>query len=236
MILDETESIKRENFRREFTANVSHELKTPLTSISGFAELMMAGGMPEDTVMDFSKSIYDEASRLISLVNDIINLSSLDDDSVEYDWEMLDLYEVASEEIRHVQAAADKKDVSICLSGDHGKITGVRRVVAEMIYNICDNAVKYNKEHGSIDVKIQTTSNHVLVRVQDTGIGIPEADQSRIFERFYRVDKSHSKAVGGTGLGLSIVKHGAQLHNAQIKVESRLNKGTTITLRFRKHA
>ena len=236
VILDETESIKRENFRREFTANVSHELKTPLTSISGFAELMMAGGMPEDTVMDFSKSIYDEASRLISLVNDIINLSSLDDDSVEYDWEMLDLYEVASEEIRHVQAAADKKDVSICLSGDHGKITGVRRVVAEMIYNICDNAVKYNKEHGSIDVKIQTTSNHVLVRVQDTGIGIPEADQSRIFERFYRVDKSHSKAVGGTGLGLSIVKHGAQLHNAQIKVESRLNKGTTITLRFRKHA
>ena len=236
VILDETESIKRENFRREFTANVSHELKTPLTSISGFAELMMAGGMPEDTVMDFSKSIYDEASRLISLVNDIINLSSLDDDSVEYDWEMLDLYEVASEEIRHVQAAADKKDVSICLSGDHGKITGVRRVVAEMIYNICDNAVKYNKEHGSIDVKIQTTSNHVLVRVQDTGIGIPEADQSRIFERFYRVDKSHSKAVEGTGLGLSIVKHGAQLHNAQIKVESRLNKGTTITLRFRKHA
>ena len=236
VILDETESIKRENFRREFTANVSHELKTPLTSISGFAELMMAGGMPEDTVMDFSKSIYDEASRLISLVNDIINLSSLDDDSVEFDWEMLDLYEVASEEIRHVQAAADKKDVSICLSGDHGKITGVRRVVSEMIYNICDNAVKYNKEHGSIDVKIQTTSNHVLVCVHDTGIGIPEADQNRIFERFYRVDKSHSKAVGGTGLGLSIVKHGAQLHNAQIKVDSKLNKGTTITLRFRKHA
>lgn len=236
VILDETESIKRENFRREFTANVSHELKTPLTSISGFAELMMGGGMPEETVMDFSKSIYDEASRLISLVNDIINLSSLDDESVEYDWEMLDLYQIASEEISHVQTAADKKDVSIHLSGVHGKITGVRRVVSEMIYNLCDNAVKYNREHGSIEVKITTTSNHVLVSVQDTGIGIPEADQNRIFERFYRVDKSHSKAVGGTGLGLSIVKHGAQLHNAQIKVSSKLDKGTTITLRFRKHA
>ncbi|MGI6057765.1 MAG: ATP-binding protein [Bilifractor sp.] len=236
VILDETESIKRENFRREFTANVSHELKTPLTSISGFAELMMGGGMPEETVMDFSKSIYDEASRLISLVNDIINLSSLDDESVEYDWEMLDLYQIASEEISHVQTAADKKDVSIHLSGVRGKITGVRRVVSEMIYNLCDNAVKYNREYGSIEVKITTTSNHVLVSVQDTGIGIPEADQNRIFERFYRVDKSHSKAVGGTGLGLSIVKHGAQLHNAQIKVSSKLDKGTTVTLRFRKHA
>lgn len=236
VILDETESIKRENFRREFTANVSHELKTPLTSISGFAELMMGGGMPDDTVKDFSKSIYDEASRLISLVNDIINLSSLDDGSVEYDWEMLDLYQIASEEISHVKPAADKKDVTIRLSGDHGRITGVRRVVSEMIYNICDNAVKYNKEHGSVNVKIETTANHVIVRIQDTGIGIPEADQSRIFERFYRVDKSHSKAVGGTGLGLSIVKHGAQLHNAQIKVDSKLDKGTTITLRFRKHA
>lgn len=236
VILDETESIKRENFRREFTANVSHELKTPLTSISGFAELMMGGGMPEETVMDFSKSIYDEASRLISLVNDIINLSSLDDENMEFDWEMIDLYQIASEEIGHVQAAADKKDVKIRLSGVHGNITGVRRIVSEMIYNLCDNAVKYNREHGSIEVKIATTTNHVIVSVQDTGIGIPEADQSRIFERFYRVDKSHSKAVGGTGLGLSIVKHGAQLHNAQIKVSSKLDKGTTITLRFRKHA
>ena len=236
VILDETESIKRENFRREFTANVSHELKTPLTSISGFAELMMGGGMPDETVMDFSKSIYDEASRLISLVNDIINLSSLDDENMEFDWEMIDLYQIASEEIGHVQAAADKKDVKIRLSGVHGNITGVRRIVSEMIYNLCDNAVKYNREHGSIEVKIATTTNHVIVSVQDTGIGIPEADQSRIFERFYRVDKSHSKAVGGTGLGLSIVKHGAQLHNAQIKVSSKLDKGTTITLRFRKHA
>lgn len=236
VILDETESIKRENFRREFTANVSHELKTPLTSISGFAELMMGGGMPEETVMDFSKSIYDEASRLISLVNDIINLSSLDDENMEFDWEMIDLYQIVSEEISHVQAAADKKDVKIRLSGVHGNITGVRRIVSEMIYNLCDNAVKYNREHGSIDVNIATTTNHVIVSVQDTGIGIPEADQNRIFERFYRVDKSHSKAVGGTGLGLSIVKHGAQLHNAQIKVSSKLDKGTTITLRFRKHA
>ena len=236
VILDETESIKRENFRREFTANVSHELKTPLTSISGFAELMMGGGMPEETVMDFSKSIYDEASRLISLVNDIINLSSLDDENMEFDWEMIDLYQIVSEEISHVQAAADKKDVKIRLSGVHGNITGVRRIVSEMIYNLCDNAVKYNREHGSIDVNIATTTNHVIVSVQDTGIGIPEADQSRIFERFYRVDKSHSKAVGGTGLGLSIVKHGAQLHNAQIKVSSKLDKGTTITLRFRKLA
>ena len=236
VILDETESIKRENFRREFTANVSHELKTPLTSISGFAELMMGGGMPDETVMDFSKSIYDEASRLISLVNDIINLSSLDDENMEFDWEMIDLYQIASEEIGHVQAAADKKDVKIRLSGVHGNITGVRRIVSEMLYNLCDNAVKYNREHGSIEVKIATTTNHVIVSVQDTGIGIPEADQSRIFERFYRVDKSHSKAVGGTGLGLSIVKHGAQLHNAQIKVSSKLDKGTTITLRFRKHA
>ena len=231
---EHSESVRRETFRRDFTANVSHELKTPLTSISGFAEIMKDGGVPEDTVRDFSKSIYEEASRLISLVNDIIKLSRLDDEKMEYEWEIIDAYALSGEILNRLKPEADKKNVRLLLDGDHGKIRGVRQVVTEMIFNLCDNAIKYNKPGGKVQVRIATTPNHVSVCVEDNGIGIPAKDLKHVFERFYRVDKSHSKAVGGTGLGLSIVKHGAGLHHAAIQANSRPGKGTSITLRFRR--
>lgn len=231
---EHSESVRRETFRRDFTANVSHELKTPLTSISGFAEIMKDGGVPEDTVRDFSKSIYEEASRLISLVNDIIKLSRLDDEKMEYEWEIIDAYALSGEILNRLKPEADKKNVRLILDGDHGKIRGVRQVVTEMIFNLCDNAIKYNKPGGKVQVRIATTPNHVSVCVEDNGIGIPAKDLKHVFERFYRVDKSHSKAVGGTGLGLSIVKHGAGLHHAAIQANSRPGKGTSITLRFRR--
>ena len=231
---EHSESVRRETFRRDFTANVSHELKTPLTSISGFAEIMKDGGVPEDTVRDFSKSIYEEASRLISLVNDIIKLSRLDDEKMEYEWEIIDTYALSGEILNRLKPEADKKNVRLLLDGDHGKIRGVRQVVTEMIFNLCDNAIKYNKPGGKVQVRIATTPNHVSVCVEDNGIGIPAKDLKHVFERFYRVDKSHSKAVGGTGLGLSIVKHGAGLHHAAIQANSRPGKGTSITLRFRR--
>lgn len=231
---EHSESVRRETFRRDFTANVSHELKTPLTSISGFAEIMKDGGVPEETVKDFSKSIYEEASRLISLVNDIIKLSRLDDEKMEYEWEIIDTYALSGEILNRLKPEADKKDIRLILDGDHGKIKGVRQVVTEMIFNLCDNAIKYNKAGGKVLIRIATTPNHVSVCVEDDGIGIPAKDLKHVFERFYRVDKSHSKAVGGTGLGLSIVKHGAGLHHATIQANSRPGKGTSITLRFRR--
>ena len=195
---------------------------------------MKDGGVPEDTVRDFSKSIYEEASRLISLVNDIIKLSRLDDEKMEYEWEIIDAYALAGEILNRLKPEADKKNVRLLLDGDHGKIRGVRQVVTEMIFNLCDNAIKYNKPGGKVLVRIATTPNHASVCVEDNGIGIPAKDLKHVFERFYRVDKSHSKAVGGTGLGLSIVKHGAGLHHAAIQANSRPGKGTSITLRFRR--
>ena len=232
VIIDITESAKRESIRREFTANVSHELKTPLTSISGFAELMKNGGVPEETVVDFSNSIYTEAQRLISLVTDIIKISELDERSEQFVTEQVDLYELSEEIIQSLKMNADKKNISLNLIGEKAQITGVKQILYEMIYNLCDNAIKYNKENGVVDVIINTADDKIKLSVRDTGIGIPQSQQDRVFERFYRVDKSRSKAEGGTGLGLSIVKHGAIYHNADISLESTLGKGTAITLTF----
>ena len=234
IILDITEREKREALRREFTTNVSHELKTPLTSISGFAELMKEGGVSEDTVVDFSTSIYEEAQRLITLVTDIIKISELDGKSTPFQSETVDLHELSEKIISRLKGQTEKRNITINLIGGKTEITGVRKILDEMFYNLLDNAIKYNKENGTVDFVINKTESDVTVLVRDTGIGIPAAHQSRVFERFYRVDKSHSKQVGGTGLGLAIVKHGAIYHNAEIGLESALGKGTTVTVRFRK--
>ncbi len=233
MIIDITESAKREQLRREFTSNVSHELKTPLTSISGFAEMMKAGGTDDSTVVDFSTSIYDEAQRLITLVTDIIKLSELDEKSVQTAKENVDLYELSCEIIKRLKPVADKHFIELRLFGEHTRILGTRKILSEMIYNLCDNAIKYNKKNGTVDIVVSGCDDgKVYLTVRDTGIGIPYPDQSRVFERFYRVDKSHSKQVGGTGLGLSIVKHGAAYHNAEITLESAVDKGTRVTIEF----
>ena len=234
VILDITEREKRDALRREFTANVSHELKTPLTSISGFAELMKAGDVPENDVIDFSESIYDEAQRLITLVNDIIKISELDGQSISYEKEMVDLYELSNEVIGRLEKEADKKNITFHLIGGKAEIMGVHKILEEMLYNLCDNAIKYNKENGMVDFIVNQTQDGVNVIVRDNGIGIPVSHQDRVFERFYRVDKSHSKKVGGTGLGLAIVKHGALYHHAKVSMESAVDVGTAITIAFSK--
>lgn len=232
VLLDITEREKRETLRREFAANVSHELKTPLTSISGFAELMKEGNVSKENVIDFSKSIYDEAGRLINLVNDIIKISELDSQNISFECERVDLYELSKDIINRLENEAAKKNITFHLFGDKAPVFGVQKILDEMLFNLCDNAIKYNVENGTIDVIINHSGNNVSVTVRDTGIGIPTAHQDRVFERFYRVDKSHSKKVGGTGLGLAIVKHGAIFHHADITLESAENKGTTVTLDF----
>ncbi|MBQ7794734.1 MAG: PAS domain-containing protein [Clostridia bacterium] len=232
VILDVTESVEREKLRSEFTSNVSHELKTPLTSVSGFAEIMKDGKTPPETVADFSASIYDEAQRLISLVNDIIKISELDERSVHFVNEKVDLHKLAGEVIERLSPSAEKKNVTVTLSGERVVIVGVHKILDEMIHNLCDNAIKYNKDGGRAEVRVFWDGNLAKISVSDTGIGIPAASQARVFERFYRVDKSHSKAIGGTGLGLSIVKHGAMYHNAKIDLKSTEGEGTTITITF----
>lgn len=234
LIIDVTESVKREQLRQEFTSNVSHELKTPLTSISGFAEIMKNGGTPDAVVTDFSTSIYDEAQRLISLVNDIIKISELDEKNVQTASEEVDLYELSADIINRLKPVADKRNISFNLIGESTIVSGTAKILDEMIYNLCDNAIKYNVDNGTVDVILSESNHHIKLAVRDTGIGIPQSEQERIFERFYRVDKSHSKAIGGTGLGLSIVKHAAIYHNAEIKLKSELGKGTSITVMFNK--
>ena len=234
VILDVTESVDRETLRSEFTSNVSHELKTPLTSISGFAEMMMSGDTNKETVMDFSKTIYDEAQRLISLVGDIIKISELDERTTEFEQEIVDLAELSNQVAERLKPAADSKNITINVLGGVSKITGVRKILDEMISNLVDNAIKYNKDNGTVDIIVTNTENAAELIVRDTGIGIPQSEQSRVFERFYCVDKSHSKNIGGTGLGLSIVKHGAMYHNAQVSLESVLDKGTSVKLKFNK--
>ena len=220
------------NMRKEFSANVSHELKTPLTSISGYAEIMMNGLVRPEDVRGFSERIYNEASRLIVLIEDIIRLSKLDEGGGEVEKEEVDLYALTREVCSRLAHKAEKHSVHVEVSGEPVSIVGIRQVLNEMIYNICENAIKYNKPGGKVDVWVGSTLKGVKVIITDTGIGIPEDQQERIFERFYRVDKSHSKETGGTGLGLSIVKHGAILHNASIHVDSSLGKGTRMELTF----
>lgn len=232
VILDVTESVNREKLRREFTSNVSHELKTPLTSISGFAEIMKNGDTPDEMVVDFSSAIYDEAQRLISLVADIMQISELDEKSVVYEKETVDLYVLSLEIAERLHSEADKKNVKINVIGDTAEVIGVRKILDEMIYNLCDNAVKYNKNNGVVDIIVNSSDGKVKLIVRDTGIGIPLSQQDRVFERFYRVDKARSKAIGGTGLGLAIVKHGAMYHNAEIRLESKENEGTSVSISF----
>lgn len=234
MVLDVTERVKAEEMRREFTANVSHELKTPLMSISGYAELMMNGLVRETDMPEFSRRIYQEASRLKSLVEDIIKLSHLEEQGRRMEKEEVELCEVAEEVCAGLQMPAQKRNVTLTLSGKSAIIRGVRRVVYEMMYNLCDNAIKYNVEGGRVYIRVDADSDSAVFTVEDTGIGIPQKDQERVFERFYRVDKSHSRQTGGTGLGLSIVKHGASLHEAKIEVESEEGKGTRIRVAFKK--
>lgn len=218
--------------RREFSANVSHELKTPLTSISGYAEIMKDGLVRPEDMQHFSEKIYQEASRLITLVEDIIKLSRLDEGRVELEKEEVDLYELSREIISRLAPQAAKNRVRLELTGESVKYTGIRQILDEMIYNITENAIKYNNPGGKVSVWAGNTLQGKKVVVRDNGIGIPEDQIDRIFERFYRVDKSHSKERGGTGLGLSIVKHGVMLHHGEVHVESKLGEGTRIELVF----
>ena len=232
LLMDVTERMEQEAMRREFTANVSHELKTPLTSISGYAEIIEAGIVKEEDISRFAGKIHEEAMRLLTLVNDILKISRLDEDVDLPEKESVDLYSLSEQILSRLQPQAEKRDIHMELSGDHESVLGQRQVLDDMVFNLCDNAIKYNKEQGSLAVRIQKTEEGICLSVQDTGVGIPYEHRDRIFERFYRVEKSHSKELGGTGLGLSIVKHGAQLHDAQIRVNSTVGQGTTITLIF----
>lgn len=232
LTLDVTEREQREKLRREFSANVSHELKTPLTSISGFAELMSQGLVPPDKVREFSLDIQKECTRLTNLVEDIIDLSRLEEGGGDMTWEYIDLYTLCDDVLQSLEPVAKRQAVTLRLAGESLQVRGVYQVLREMIYNLCDNAIKYNRSGGSVTVTVARSAGRASVAVADTGIGIPYEDQSRVFERFYRVDKSHSRAIGGTGLGLSIVKHAAALHGAEIKLQSQPEDGTVITVLF----
>ncbi len=232
IIIDETELGAVDQMRREFAANVSHELKTPLTSISGFAEIMANGMVKPEDITDFSENIYNEAQRLITLVNDIIRLSQIEDETHLYEETQVDLYSVASDVICRMNGAAARREVTLSLEGESCVICGVEQIIFEMFRNLCDNAIKYNRIGGSVTVFVGIINGKKAFSVSDTGIGIPAEHQPRIFERFYRVDKSHSKEIGGTGLGLSIVKHGAEYHNAKLLLESKEDIGTKITVVF----
>lgn len=232
IIMDITEKSERERLRREFTANVSHELKTPLTSISGFAELLKNGGIPEETVKDFGKEIYDESQRLIALVHDIIRLSKLDEGEADEE-ERISVSEIADDVVSRLRKRAETMGVSLELSTeDPGVINGSALLVDEMLMNLVDNAIKYNKKDGSAFVSVFRDGSEIVVSVRDTGIGIPDKDKDRVFERFYRVDKSRSRSSGGTGLGLSIVRHSVITLHGSISLKSKLGEGTEITVRF----
>ena len=231
-IAKQVEELKQaEMVRREFSANVSHELKTPLMSISGYAEIMRDGLVQPQDVPEFAGRIYDEASRLTSLVQDIIEISKLDE-SKNMPFEDVDLYEMTQDICQTLMLPAKKKRVTVLMEGKSVSIQGVRHVLYEMLYNLVDNAIKYNKEGGYVKVLLAREKDGVRWSVEDNGIGIAKEEQERIFERFYRVDKSHSRKTGGTGLGLSIVKHEAALHHAKIVLNSEPGKGTKIVLRF----
>lgn len=235
LILDVTEKEKAEQLRREFTANVSHELKTPLHTISGSAELLANGMVKPEDIPIFLKRIYSEAQRMIQLVEDIIRLSHLDEGAEDMKWDMVDLYAVAEETINSLADEAESNGIKFELYGETVLINGIRQLLQEIIYNLCDNAIKYNCRGGSVSVGVKNENEFAVLTITDTGIGIPAEHQERIFERFYRVDKSHSKEIGGTGLGLSIVKHATKLHNAEIELHSIVNKGTEITIKFPKN-
>lgn len=231
LAFDVTEQAKAERNRREFTANVSHELKTPLQSIMGRAELIESGFVKKEDMPRFVGNIRTEADRLVKLIEDIIHLSQMDEEN-ELSMEPVDLSEIVDEGIRAVQEAADKKNIQIQYQGEPVTIQGVSRLLYELVYNLCDNAVKYNVQGGKIEIRLYRGADTTILEVKDTGIGIPQEHLPRIFERFYRVDKSHSKESGGTGLGLSIVKHAALNHHAKVKIDSKVGEGTRVQVEF----
>ena len=225
---------KAEEVRKEFSANVSHELKTPLMSISGYAEIMKNNMVPPDKVPDFAGRIYEEASRLTNLVQDIIEISKLDE-GISMPFELVDVSELAEEIGTTLLVEAEKRKIELSVEAEkQTMVNGVRHILYEMMYNVADNAIKYNHEGGYVKVKVKKNQNQVQISIEDNGIGIKKEEQERIFERFYRVDKSHSKKTGGTGLGLSIVKHGAILHDARIEIDSEPGRGTKIILILKK--
>lgn len=232
LVFDISDKVFAERNRKEFTANVSHELKTPLQSIMGSAELLENGLVKADDVPKFIGRIRSEAARLVTLIEDIIRLSQLDE-STDFPLEDADIYEIAKDEAEMLSLTAQKRNVTISVKGKSTVIHAPKQLLHEIIYNLCDNAIKYNKEGGSVEVSVEESDNNVMLSVSDTGIGIPLDNQSRVFERFYRVDKSHSKKTGGTGLGLSIVKHAVQYLNGKISLESTVGKGTKISVAFR---
>jgi two-component system phosphate regulon sensor histidine kinase PhoR len=232
VLRDVTERHAAEKMRREFSANVSHELKTPLTAISGYAELLKAGMVKAEDGAPFAGKIYDEAQRLISLTEDILRLSRLDEGGAELPVEAIALTPLVQSAADRLADKARKYEVTLSVSGGDGRILGNPGLLDEMIYNLCDNAIKYNKPGGRVEMRVRTVNGKVVLEVADTGVGIPREHQGRVFERFYRVDKSHSRATGGTGLGLSIVKNGAAFHKAGLELDSEAGKGTTVRLLF----
>ena len=232
VVLDVTEKEEREALRREFTSNISHELKTPLTSISGFAELISSGLAEGEDARRFAGNIHKEASRLITLVGDIIRLSQLDGGEIPYDEEPIDLLAVCTEVSERLAPVAEKAGITLSLEGEAVSVAGNYTAIEEIVYNLVDNGIKYNKPGGYVKMSVFIDSAEACIRVSDNGIGIPKDKEDRVFERFYRVDKSHSRAIGGTGLGLSIVKHAVAYHKAKIKLKSEEGVGTEITVRF----
>lgn len=230
-MLDDTEKEQREALRREFTSNVSHELKTPLTSISGFAELIRCGMADMEEAQHFAATIHKEATRLIALVGDIIRLTQLDGGEIPYDGE-IDLFAVAEDVVERLSPVAERSEVSLSLEGDRTRVLGTYQILEEVIYNLTDNAIKYNVKDGYVKITVGCDDGVPFVTVKDSGIGIPKDKQDRVFERFYRVDKSHSREIGGTGLGLSIVKHAVAYHKGKISLASTENVGTEITVEF----
>ena len=221
-----------EQMRREFTANVSHELKSPLHAISGYAELLKSDMVLEGDTSYFASKIYDESQRMIRLVQDIITLSRLDEGEENTVKNKIDLYILAEAICDELSPLAKEKDVVLEIAGTNVIIDGIPQLLHSMLYNICENGIKYNRPGGSVTISLEKHDRNVIVTIRDTGIGISKSDQKRIFERFYRVDKSHSKSVGGTGLGLSIVKHSVKLHNAKLEIESIVDEGTMFTITF----
>lgn len=224
---------KQDRMRRDFTANVSHELKTPLTSISGYAEIIREGMVKSEDVGRFAGKIYEEAQRLIVLVEDILNLSHLDEGAPGQERRQgIDLYALCEGAMASLAEAARQRGITLTLTGQRQTVDGAEKILGEIIFNLCDNAIKYNKENGRVEVSVTREPDWVVLTVQDTGIGIPPGETDRVFERFYRVDKSHSKEIGGTGLGLSIVKHAAAYHDAKIQLDSQLGRGTRVRVLF----
>lgn len=234
LLVNVTEKLERESLRREFSANVSHELKTPLTSISGFAEIMQSGLVKCEDIPQFAGRIYKESQRLLQLVEDVIQISQLDEEKTSYTWEPVDVYQVCKNAFESLKEKAKRLNVHLYICGEYMKMEAVRTLLEEAVYNVCDNAIKYNRNDGSVSVFLTQTAQEIQIVVKDTGVGITKEDQDRVFERFYRVDKSHSKEIGGTGLGLSIVKHAVGALKGSVILRSEEGNGTEICMKFPK--